>query len=60
MGAVTAATAISGVAALGGLGLSIGQNLRAKSDQRKAEDAQQKAINELKKLEFQDEFTELN
>ena len=59
MGAVTAATAISGVAALGGLGLSIGQNLRAKSDQRKAEDAQQKAINELKKLEFQDEFTEL-
>ena len=53
MAGVTAAVAVAG------LGLSISQNLKAKSDKRKAEDAQRKAVNELKELEFQDEFTEL-
>jgi|TARA_R110002020_G_scaffold102076_2_gene239975 hypothetical protein len=59
MGAITAATAIGGVTALTGLGLSISQNLKSKSAMREAEKAQQNAINELKKLEFHDEFAEL-
>jgi len=59
MGAITAATAIGGVTALTGLGLSISQNLKSKSAMRDAEKAQQNAINELKKLEFHDEFAEL-